>query len=92
MRGNEFREGVGSLSASCIGSQHSETRERNRRFTLPCVPISSLVQQPPLGIGCQQSLITTDGVKPLNPVRGTTGFVCENPNSRPGRRLIFRLD
>ncbi len=31
----------------------------------------------PLGQGGQQSLVTTNGLKPLSPVRGTTGFVRE---------------
>lgn len=41
------------------------------------MPISSRVQQPPLGEECQQSLVTTNGMKPFRPMCGRTGIVCE---------------
>lgn len=50
---------------------------------MACVPFSSVVQQPPLGEGGQRPLVTTNGLKPLGPVRGMTGFVRETQTAVP---------
>ena len=95
----QFRRNMESTDPQGVGLQfveHDEFVSRVPARSLPCVPISSLLQQPPLGDARSDRIdavldndpmnriitsITTNGLKPFGPVRGTTDLVRDNQSA-----------